>query len=186
MVTERKSGKLYAAKLVSKHIYQDKRDLLLRELHVMRKLDHEYVMKLHDAYESDAALILVCGLGERRASRWGPCPRRGRSGTRATLGGQSQPRDARARSPCTPSHHPGLPSCVIGSGGKEMQRARSLQPRHQLAHSPFSHLAPFSPPPLLIPSRPLPSIPHPQHAGATSLNAVPTASPPSLRTKPAA
>jgi hypothetical protein len=170
MVTDRKSGKSFAAKLVSKHIYQDKRDILLRELQVMCKLDHQHVVKLYGAYESDDALILVCDLGEWRTS--------GRHG--ATPLCLSKSRD------------PFLPRAafaVQGGEGREYSAARVCSAQ-TLARPPvllviiFSPPTP-SPPPLKPPSHPL-SRPHPQRAVAICPTASPTVPPPSLPTKPAA
>lgn len=56
----RDTGVTYAAKIVDKAIYKGMRDIMLREVHVMRSLRHDNVIALNSALESPTSLILIC------------------------------------------------------------------------------------------------------------------------------
>eukprot|EP00967_Tisochrysis_lutea_P118245 scaffold191914_cov32-Tisochrysis_lutea.AAC.6 len=59
----RDTGVTYAAKIVDKAIYKGMRDIMLREVHVMRSLRHDNVIALNSALESPTSLILICQFG---------------------------------------------------------------------------------------------------------------------------
>jgi len=63
MVRDKDSGLVRAAKLVQKGSYGDEVQLMMRELHVLSRLEHENVLTFYAAFESPTSLILVTEIG---------------------------------------------------------------------------------------------------------------------------
>jgi len=64
LVRERESGEFFAAKILDKSLeeHQEDYESMMREFDVLRSLHHKNIVNLHQAYESQSSLILVCQL----------------------------------------------------------------------------------------------------------------------------
>jgi len=63
MVREKDSGLVRAAKLIQKGSYGDEIQLMMRELHVLSRLEHENILVFYAAFASPASLILITEIG---------------------------------------------------------------------------------------------------------------------------
>jgi len=72
MVRDKESGVTQAAKLIQKGTYGDEIQLMMRELHVLSRLQHENVLTLVAAFESPGSLMLVTDIGAILAIRLSP------------------------------------------------------------------------------------------------------------------
>ncbi|XP_049850737.1 probable myosin light chain kinase DDB_G0271550 [Schistocerca gregaria] len=63
-VIQIKTGQTFAAKVINKNMLEDDLELLRREISVMRKIDHQNVLKLHEIYEDKHRLYIIMELVE--------------------------------------------------------------------------------------------------------------------------
>lgn len=64
LVRKRASGEFYAAKILDKRLeeHQEDYDSMMREFKVLGALEHPNIVHLHEAFETETSLILVCQL----------------------------------------------------------------------------------------------------------------------------
>ncbi|CAI2174692.1 5568_t:CDS:2 [Funneliformis geosporum] len=59
---DRKTGKSYALKILSKHAIKGKENMLSTELDVLKQVNHPNIVKLHDLYESKEGVYIITDL----------------------------------------------------------------------------------------------------------------------------
>lgn len=60
--TSKSDGEKYAVKIIDKSMIKEDIKLLKREIDIMKKVNHEGILKLHEIYEDDNKVYIVMEL----------------------------------------------------------------------------------------------------------------------------